>query len=240
MLRLFPRVLRAAPVLPRRAVVLPLRLFHYSPVMLKKKSKKGGKEPEIEEVAETPAVDFDAVAKKFQTVVEKFTKQANEVKMGKTNPQLFDNLSVETPDGVLPYNTVAQTSVKGRNFIITVFDPANVKHVVNAVLASELNLNPIADPTNKQMLKVPLPPVTTESKKDDVKHLKAVYEKYKNGSGKGSSLASIRADLKAKVVKKKKMTDEETQVWTKAEALHKQYMDKLAAVLKAAESAIMK
>lgn len=236
---LFPtRTLLAVALRP---VILPYRRFHQSPIALKKKAKKGAKEPEVEETAAPPSIDFDAVTKQFHSVIEKFTKQANEAKLGKTNPQLFDHLTVETAHGSSPYTAVAQTAVKGRNFIITVFDPSNVKHVVNSVLSSDLNMNPIADPSNKQMLKVPLPPVTTESKKEDVKHLKTVYEKFKNGSGgKNASLAAIRADLKNKVAKKKKLSDEETQVWKKVETIHKQYMDKLSAVLKAAETSIMK
>lgn len=228
--------------LPR--VATPVRSFHASFVSFKKKGKKAsGKEVE-EEVSEAPEIDMKEVSQRLQTVVEKFTKQANEAKLGKTNPQVFDHLQVATADGEAVFTSVAQTALKGRNFIITVFDPVNVKHVINSVLASDLNMNPIADPTNKQMLKVPLPPVTTESKKENVKHLKTVYEKFRNGPG-GSgkhahTLAAIRADIKSKVAKKKKMTDAETKVWNEYEKLHKTFTDKLGEVFKAAETAMLK
>lgn len=228
---------------PLAAHALPTRSFHQSFVTFKKKGKKGAKEVEEEASHEAPQIDFDDATRRLQTVVDNFAKQANEAKLGKTNPQIFDHLHVETTDGEVPFTTVAQTSIKGRNFIITVFDPANTKHLVNAILASDLNMNPIADPSNKQMLKVPLPPVTTESKKENVKHLKTVFEKVRNGPGSGksaSTLAAIRADIKHKVSKKKKMTDAETQLWNDYEKIHKKYVEKLGDVFKAAETAILK
>lgn len=230
--------------LPLNTWKAPSRNFHQSFVVLKKKAKKASREVEEEVTSEAPAIDFKEATKRLQTVLDKFAKQANEAKLGKTNPQIFDHLLVETADGEVPYTSLAQTAIKGRNFIITVFDPANTKHIVNAVLASDLNMNAIADPSNKQMLKVPLPPVTTESKKENVKHLKTIFEKVRNGpggSGKNAgTLAAIRADIKHKISKKKKMTDAETQVWNDYEKLHKQFVEKLAEVFKAAETAIMK
>lgn len=224
--------------------VTPARSFHASVVSYKKKGKKvAGKHIE-EDASEVPEIDMKEASQRLQSVVEKFTKQANEAKLGKTNPQVFDHLHVATADGEAVFTAVAQTALKGRNFIITVFDPANAKHVINSVLASDLNMNPIADPTNKQMLKVPLPPVTTESKKENVKHLKTVYEKYRNGPG-GSgkhahTLAAVRADIKSKIAKKKKMTDAETKVWNDYEKLHKTFTDKLGDAFKAAETAMLK
>lgn len=234
------------PLLVRVPVItpLPVRSFHQSFVAFKKKAKKGGKEVEEESSDEPPLIDFNDAKSRLQAVVDKFAKQANEAKLGRTNPQIFDHLHVETADGQTPFTSLAQTAVKGRNFIITVFDPANAKNIVNAVLASDLNINPIADPSNKQMLKVPLPPVTTESKKENVKHLKTIFEKARNGPGgtgkHASTLAAVRADIKHKVSKKKKMTDAETQVWNDYEKIHKQFVEKLGEVFKAAETAILK
>lgn len=241
---IFRSTIRAVPKRVFPIAAIPTRSFHASFVSLKKKGKKGSAKDVEEEVTDAPQIDMDEVTKRLQLVIDKFAKHANEAKLGKTNPQIFDHLQVETADGEAVFTSVAQTALKGRNFIITVFDPANTKHVVNAVLASDLNMNPIADPSNKQMLKVPLPPVTTESKKENVKHLKTIYEKYRNGpggSGKhASTLAAIRADVKSKVAKKKKLTDAETKVWTEYEKLHKSFTEKLGEVFKTAEAAMMK
>lgn len=227
-------------------VSIPFSRNFASSLLVQKKAKKGekikGEKVTEEAVYPKDLIDFEKVKEKLQGVVERFSKHCNDAKLGKTNPKVFDHLMVKTDHGDMPYTSVAQTNVKGRNFIMTVYDPANTQHIINAVLGSDLNLNPVADPSNKLTLKVPLPPITTESKKESVKDLKTVYEKLKNGSGlsKIGSLSSIRADTRHKLTKNKKLTDIESSVWNDYEKIHKDYVSKLAALMKAAEEAIMK
>lgn len=218
------------------------KTFTNSSINFAKKSK--GKKNEVveeETVEEGPSIDIDEVTDKFKLVIEKFTKHSNEVKLGKANPRIFDKLLVDSNEGEVPFTSVAQTSVKGRNFIITVFDPINSKHIINTILGSGLNLNAQVDPANNYTLKVPLPPVNTETKKESVKTLKETFEKYKHGSK--SSLSSIRTDVKHKYqkqLKKKKPTDAQQKELDGFEKVHKQYNEKLGEILKAAEIAIMK
>lgn len=240
-------IIRPAVFLRRRVVsfILPRRSFYASPLSLKKRlSKKTIEVDESSAAVSATEIDFDELRRKMQGVVDRFGKVANEAKLGKSNPQIFDNLIINTADGEFPFTSTAQTAVKGRNFMITVFDPSNTKHIVSAILASNLNMTPIADPQNKQQLKVPLPPVTTESKKETVKHLKDSFEKLRNGPGGHSknahTLASIRGDLKKRLSKKQKKSDEDARAWNDFEKLHKQYCDKLQELFKTAEKAIMK
>lgn len=214
-----------------------IRQFHFTPCVFKKHKKDAAPlDPEL------PSIDFTKVSENLQKVVDQFTKHASEAKAGKTNPQIFNNLKVKTPEGIVPYTSVALTSVKGRNFMLTIFDPANVKEIVNAILGSGLNMNPVADPANKQMLKVPLPPLTTEVKKESIKQLKIVHEKLKHGPGgrNAHTLSAIRSEVKNQISKKKKMTDAEQDLWLEYETLHKKYVEKLNAAFKAAETAILK
>lgn len=211
---------------------VPVRTLYASPVSFKK--VKGKKE---EDPVKLPSIPFEKYTKRFEQCVERFSKQVAEVKAGKANTQLFDNLAVATGDGEANFRSVAQTSIAGRNFVITVFDPANRKHVVSAVLASSLNLNPVADKTNPQILKIPLPPVSAESRKNDIAQLKAVMDKHKVG-GK-DSLAAIRAEARQKYYKRS-MTDDENKAWTKLEELHKKFADKIAETFKGAEKALSK
>lgn len=228
----------------RRVPATPFRVarsFHTSPVVWAKvKKTKAKKKEEGEQVEVSDLIDFSRATSKFQGVLDAFTKQANEIKMGKTSPTIFNKLKVTTSDGEQPFTSLAQTSLKGRKLIITVFDPAHTKDLVNAVLDLDLNLNPQVDPHNKQALHVPLPPVTTETKKENAKQLKGVFEKYKSGP---NSLNSVRTDFRGKagkVTKKNKLSDAENKVLADFEKLHKTYVDKLTDIYKAAESAITK
>lgn len=236
--------LRRITTIPRVATsyktIFTCRSFSASSIA-QKKAKKGGKVVQESTAEPIASIDYDQVNKKLQSVVDLFTKYANEAKLGKANPKVFDNLLIETEHGEMPYTSVAQTNVKGRNLILTVYDPANVQKIINAVLGSDLNLNPVADPNNKLTLKVPLPPITTEVKKEAIKDLKAVYEKLRNGTGSGKtgSLSSIRNDTRHKFSKNKKLDDNETKLWNEYEKNHKSYVDKLASLMKNAETQIM-
>ena len=226
--------------------------FHYSAVLSKKNKAKGNKNKGNEQEDEEPRkagehkieIDFQDVTNKYKQVIEKFSKSANEMIMGKSTPAIFDKLKVEKDNTAVPFSAVAHASLKGRNFAITVFDPADVSHVVNAVLGSDLNMNPQVDPQNKQNLKVPMPPPTTETKMAHAKDLKQSFEKFKNGSGKpNSSLALVRSEVRDKFqkhTKKKSLSDEEDRILKEAEKLHKQFTDKLVMSYKAAENAILK
>ncbi|KAL6023900.1 ribosome-recycling factor [Candidozyma auris] len=102
----------------------------------KRLSKKTIEVDESSAAVSATEIDFDELRRKMQGVVDRFGKVANEAKLGKSNPQIFDNLIINTADGEFPFTSTAQTAVKGRNFMITVFDPSNTKHIVSAILAS--------------------------------------------------------------------------------------------------------
>lgn len=191
-----------------------------------------------------PSLDFEAATKRSEAVLLNFNQIANEIKLGRKNPQLFDNLKVELPDEQAPFTSVAQTTIKGWNFYITVFNPSNAKHVINAILASDLNMNPILDIHNKLLLKVPMPPATTESKKETAKTLKVAFEKFKSGPSTSkkhaNTLAAIRADVRQQLTLKKKLSHPETVLWDDFEKIHKTYVGKLTDMYKTAETAILK
>lgn len=248
------RSITCATRVPRSSFITPARSFQISSFVLaknKKNSSKGsskkGKNEDVEQAidpdANTLALDFDAIKSKFEAVVEEFNKHATEARLGKTNPNIFDKLKVEVDDSHLPFTSVAQTTIKGgRNFLITVYDPAHTQSVINAVLGSDLNMNPIKDPANKQMLKVPVPPPTVESRKEASKHLKVIFENLKNG--KSGSLSKVRADVRKDIdkqlKKKKNLSDQENALVKEFDNLHKDFTTKLSDAFKAAEKTLSK
>ncbi|RCK59124.1 Ribosome-recycling factor, mitochondrial [Candida viswanathii] len=238
--------------------------FHTSPVSnAKRSSKKGKKRQQDEEEEEEeegrqnakdasaaqesePTIDLDHVTKSFETILGKFNKQATDIKLGKMSTKIFDEIDVNVgkrgEDIVVPFTAVGQTNIQGRNYVINLYDEAYGQNVINAIMGSGLNMSGTIDPNNKFQIKVPIPPVTTESKEANAKRLKDVYEMYRNNQ-KTNSLNSVRAEARHKFQKKlklKKMTDTQHQILKKLEALHKTYADKLADSFKAAEKSILK
>ncbi|CCG23092.1 Rrf1 protein [Candida orthopsilosis Co 90-125] len=199
---------------------------------------------EAETEVVTPTIDFKEATAKFESIISKFEKLANEIKLGKLNPKIFDNLLVNIGNQKdveeVPFNTIAQTSVKGRNFIITLFDPSNAQAIINTIIGSGLNMSGVVDPTNKFNIKVPLPPITLETKQNDVKLLKELFDKLRNN--KTGSLTSVRGDIRHKFqshLKTHKLSDSENKQLSQLEKLHKLYVDKLQESFKKFEKRIL-
>ena len=88
----------------------------------KKSSNKNDEELDSSEKADENAevtIDFQKVTSNFDNVLSKFNKAATDIKLGKLNPKIFDNLEVNIGnhghEELVPFTSVAQTSVKGRN-----------------------------------------------------------------------------------------------------------------------------
>lgn len=246
-LAIHPRILRSI-------LFCPSNSFHSSSQCLakrknKKSSNKNDEELDSSEKADENAevtIDFQKVTSNFDNVLSKFNKAATDIKLGKLNPKIFDNLEVNIGnhghEELVPFTSVAQTSVKGRNFIINLFDAGYGKHVINSIIGSGLNMSGTIDPTNKFQIKVPIPNITTETKQKNIKQLKEIFENLKNNH-KSNSLNYVRSEARNKFqssLKHNKISDSQHQLLKKLETLHKTYVDKLTDAFKQAEKSILK
>ncbi|RLV95475.1 Ribosome-recycling factor mitochondrial [Spathaspora sp. JA1] len=245
---MFRSIVRAVPRTP--IFITPIRLtalsqFHTTPITFsqKRKQKKNGKSEHAAESTtdthtESPTIDLTKANEKFNNVLEKFSKSATSIKLGKSDARIFDKLEININNEFVPFTSIASTSIKGRHFIITLFDPSYGKHIISSLIDSDLNMSGQIDPNNKFSLKVPLPSITTETKQEQVKQLKEAFEKVKNGS-----LAGVRSDVRSKFLKDAKSSrlgDSEQAVLDEFEKLHKSYIDKLTNIFKTTQSAILK
>lgn len=239
----------------KRSVMLSIRLsiglsvtrrgFSSSSILLKKSnaSRKGNKDTSNSAASTTDveeSVDPKEFLKKantlFSETVELHDKKLSELKQGKANPKIFDELKLL--DGKR-FTDVASTSVKGKNaLIVTVYDPKDTKNIISTIMGAGLNLNPEKDVNNDQMLKVLLPPPTTESRLNLCKELKQVFEHYKNSTMK-QSLGYIRGDIIKQLKQFDKRNDSVRKVSQDLEKIHKDYTTKLQEQLKQAEKSIM-
>ncbi|ODV96797.1 hypothetical protein PACTADRAFT_22617, partial [Pachysolen tannophilus NRRL Y-2460] len=181
-----------------------------------------------------------AVEKNFEKCLDAHQKKITEIKLGKSNPKLFDRLKLNIDGKEVLFTAVAQTTTKGgRSLNVTVFDPKNAKTVVSAILASGLNMNPEMDTKNPQLLTVPLPPPTAESKMENLKNLKENFEYFKNNNSNKFSLNFVRSEY-LKNFKKSKLDDDLKKTVAEIEKLHKKYAELLNEQFKAAEKSLMK
>jgi ribosome recycling factor len=103
-----------------------------------------------------------------------------------------------------PISQVAQVSApEPQMILISPWDPTAVKDIEKAIQASDLGFNPISD---GKVIRVPVPPMTEERRRDVVKHLNKVLEEHR------TAVRNVRRDgndaLK-KLAKDKKISEDE-------------------------------
>ncbi|WP_286232883.1 ribosome recycling factor [Thalassotalea sediminis] len=136
--------------------------------------------------------------------IESLKGSLNKVRTGRAHTSLLDNITIEYYGVDTPLNQVGNVSVPdARTIAVTVFDKSMIAAVEKAIMASDLGLNPSSQGT---LIRIPLPPLTEERRKDLVKVVK--------GEGENGKIAirNIRRDANSDIKslnKDKEISDDE-------------------------------
>ena len=123
----------------------------------------------------------------------------------RSQPALLDGIMVDYYGSPTPLRQVAQVNVEdARTLKLSVFDRNAIKAVEKAIQQSDLGLNPVVAGVE---IRVPLPPLTEERRKDLVKVVKGEVEQAK------VEIRNIRRDAndKIKALQKDKQISEDEQ-----------------------------
>ena len=171
---------------------------------------------------------------KMSAVIERFKEEMKKVRTGRAHPDMLSSIKVEAYGQMMPLNQVANdTAADATMLVITPFDPTNLQAISNAIhIDQTLGLNPADD---GRIVRVPIPPLTEECRKEIVKN---ASEKVENAK---VALRNIREDARKAV---KAATDLSEDVKKRAEKeiddLTKEFTDKIDAEFKAKSEEIMK
>lgn len=106
--------------------------------------------------------------------IESLKTSLNKIRTGRAHTSLLDNIVVEYYGMDTPLNQVGNISVPdARSLSITVFDKGMISAVEKAIMKSDLGLNP---QSNGTLIRIPLPPLTEERRKDLVKVVRGEAE----------------------------------------------------------------
>nr|WP_194687864.1 ribosome recycling factor [Vibrio sp. S17_S38] len=106
--------------------------------------------------------------------VEALKSNLSKIRTGRAHPSILQNISVEYYGAPTPLNQVANIIAEdARTLAITVFDRELTQAVEKAIMKSDLGLNPMSAGT---VIRVPLPALTEERRKDLVKIVRAEAE----------------------------------------------------------------
>jgi ribosome recycling factor len=106
--------------------------------------------------------------------VESFKQELGKIRTGRAHGSLLDQVSVEYYGSTVPVTQVANVVAEdARTLLVTPWEKDMVKVVEKAILTSDLGLNPA---TAGMAIRVPMPPLTEERRRDLVKVVKQEAE----------------------------------------------------------------
>jgi ribosome recycling factor len=147
----------------------------------------------------TIATSKDALAQakvRMEKAVEDFRKELAGVRTGRANVSLLDHVRVDYHGTSMPLNQLGTLSVPDATMImISPWDASAVPMIDKAIRTTDLGLNPTND---GKVVRVPIPPLTEDRRKDLVKHIHKVLENHR------TAVRNIRRDIKEAVEKLEK------------------------------------
>ncbi len=142
---------------------------------------------------------------RMNKAIESLDVRLSKIRTGRAQPAILDGIMVDYYGSQTPLRQVAQINVEdARTLKLSVFDRNAIKAVEKAIQQSELGLNPVVAGVE---IRVPLPPLTEERRKELVKIVKNEVEQSK------VEVRNIRRDANAEVkdLQKKKEISEDEQ-----------------------------
>ena len=147
----------------------------------------------------------------MKKAVEAFKRELAKVRTGRASPAMLDGVRVDYYGTPTPVNQVASvTVVDARLITIKPWEKAMIAVIDKAIRASDLGLNPVPD---TELVRLPIPPLTAERRRDLVKSVKKMAEAAKVAIRTGARRDAM--DLLKDAEKDKEITEDEKKVGEK-------------------------
>lgn len=159
--------------------------------------------------------------------IEALRHELAKLRTGRAHPSLLEHIRVDYYGSEMPISQVANVSVgDARTLIVTPWEKNMVQVVEKAILTSDLGLNPATAGTT---IRIPLPPLTEERRRDLIKVVRHEGENTK------VAIRNIRRDanqhLKELVKEKEISEDQERQAQDQVQKLTDKYTAEVDVVL---------
>ena len=172
---------------------------------------------------------------RMEKAVEDFRREMAAVRTGRASVHMLDSVQVEYYGTVMPLNQIAQVHAPEAQLItVQPFDPSSLAGIEKAIRSSDLGLNPMND---GKIIRVPVPALTEERRRDMVKHLHKILEDHR------TAVRNVRRDGNdgiKKALKDKKITeDEERRALEEIQKLTDDEIKKMEELSKGKEKEVM-
>lgn len=177
---------------------------------------------------------LDNAKDNMELAVEYLDDTLSHIRAGKASPRLLDGIRVNYYGSTVPISNVANVSVPdARTIAITPWEKPMIKEIEKAIINSELGVTP---ENNGEVIRLAIPPLTEDRRKQLVKQSKAEAENAKV-SVRNARREAI--DGLKKEIKKGLSEDTEKDAENDVQKLHDKYMKKIDEVFAAKEKEIL-
>ncbi len=147
---------------------------------------------------------YSDLKRRMDHAVADFQANLAATRTGRASVHMLDQIKVDYYGTPTPLNQMAQVSAPEPQLItISPWDPSVLKEIEKAIQAADLGFNPQSD---GKLIRVPVPPMTEERRRDVCKHLNKVLEDHR------TAVRNVRRDgndaLK-KLAKDKKISEDD-------------------------------
>ncbi len=178
---------------------------------------------------------FNDLERKMKNAIEVLKKEFQKVRTGRANPAILDNVMVDYYGTPTPINQVGNLSVPDPQMItISPWEKKMLSEIEKAVQKADLGLTPQND---GNIIRLPIPPLTEERRKEMVKQIKKIGENAK------IPIRNVRRegnDLLKKMEKDKEISqDEQKQQMDKVQELTDKYVKSVDELMVEKEKELM-
>ncbi|HEX9145694.1 MAG TPA: ribosome recycling factor [Candidatus Binatia bacterium] len=178
---------------------------------------------------------FAQLQKEMDGSLGALRKELSKLRTGRASTALLEHIVVEYYGATTPLNQLATLSAPDpRLLIIQPFDRSAMGEIERAILKSDLGLTPNND---GKVIRIPIPQLTEERRKDLVKHVKRIAEEYR------VSVRQHRRDaierLKETEKKKEITADDSKHGQERVQKVTDDYIGRIEKIVKAKEEEVM-
>ena len=178
---------------------------------------------------------FTQTQKEMEGSVAVLRKDLTKLRTGRASTALLEHITVEYYGASTPLHQLATLSApESRLLVIQPFDRAAMTEIEKAILKSDLGLNPNND---GRVIRIPIPALTEERRKDLVKHVKKIAEEYRVSVRNHRRVAVEQ--LKEAEKKKEITADEAKHGLDRVQKITDDFIGRIDKIVKAKEDEVM-
>jgi ribosome recycling factor len=172
---------------------------------------------------------------RMDKAVEDFRREMAATRTGRANVHMLDTVTVDYYGSMMPLNQIATIHAPEPQMItVQPFDPSALQNIEKAIRTADLGLNPMND---GKTIRVPVPALTEERRKEMVKHLHRILEEHR------TAIRNVRRDgndsIKKAMKDKKIAEDDEKRALDEIQKLTDDEIRKMEEMSKAKEKEVM-